>query len=98
MVKFDVSRRSFSPAVRTSHAKAGSQSTEPKVISTSYVERQNLTIRMAAIVPAYWPMRAFWSAAAGEGYVAYLVIGATSCALALILAALMFERRLVRRG
>ncbi|MFN2448010.1 MAG: hypothetical protein ABR606_20810 [Vicinamibacterales bacterium] len=53
---------------------------------------------MAGIIPTYWPMRAFWSAAAGEGYMAYLVIGAMSCALALVLAALMFERRLGRRG
>ena len=43
-------------------------------------------------------MRAFWSAAAGEGYAADLVIGATSGVLALVLAAFMFERKLMRRG
>lgn len=53
---------------------------------------------VAGIIPTYWPMRAFWSAAAGEGYLAYLVIGAMSGALALILAAFVFERGLVRRG
>jgi fluoroquinolone transport system permease protein len=53
---------------------------------------------VAGIIPTYWPMRAFWSAAAGESYLVYLVIGATSCALAIFLAALVFERRLVRRG
>jgi fluoroquinolone transport system permease protein len=53
---------------------------------------------VAGIIPTYWPMRAFWSAAAGEDYLACLAIGATSCALALLLAASMFERRLARRG
>jgi hypothetical protein len=30
---------------------------------------------IAGIFPTYWPMRALWSAAAGEVYGAYLVIG-----------------------
>ena len=53
---------------------------------------------MAGVIPTYWPMRAFWSAAAGENYLADLVIGAVTGALALVLAAFMFERRLVGRG
>ena len=52
---------------------------------------------VAGIIPTYWPLRALWSAAAGEGYLAYLVIGAMSGALALVLAAFVFERKL-RRG
>ena len=53
---------------------------------------------VAGIIPTYWPMRAFWSAAAGEGCLAYLVIGATSRALALVLAVVMFERTLSRES
>jgi hypothetical protein len=43
-------------------------------------------------------MRAFWSAAAGEDYVGYLGIGAIVAAVALALAAWLFDRRLLRRG
>jgi hypothetical protein len=43
-------------------------------------------------------MRAFWSAAAGEEYVVYLGIGAIVGAFALVLAAWLFDRRLLRRG
>ena len=53
---------------------------------------------VAGIIPAYWPMRAFWSAADQEEYLAYLVVGAMTAALALLLAASMFERKLRRRG
>jgi hypothetical protein len=53
---------------------------------------------VAGIIPTYWPMRAFWSAAAGESYLAYLVIGVASSMLALALAVFVFERRLARRG
>jgi fluoroquinolone transport system permease protein len=53
---------------------------------------------LAGIIPTYWPMRAFWSAAEGERYLAYLFVGATVCALALALAAFVFERKLVRRA
>ena len=53
---------------------------------------------VAGIIPAYWAMRAFWSAADHEEYLAYLVIGAVTAALALVLAASMFERKLRRRG
>ena len=53
---------------------------------------------MAGIFPTYWPMRAFWSASAGEFCVAYLVIGTIVSALALALAVWLFDRRLLRRG
>ena len=51
---------------------------------------------VAGIIPAYWPMRALWSAADGEEYAAYLAIGAIAAALALVLAAAVFERKLWR--
>ena len=53
---------------------------------------------VAGVLPAYWPMRAFWSAAAGEDYAVYLGIGALVSAVALALAAWLFDRRLLRRG
>ena len=53
---------------------------------------------VAGIIPAYWPMRAFWSAADREDYLVYLVIGAMTAVLALMLAASMFERKLRRRA
>ena len=53
---------------------------------------------VAGIIPAYWPMRAFWSAVDGEEYVASLVVGAITAAMALVLAASMFERKLRRRA
>jgi len=53
---------------------------------------------MAGVLPAYWPMRALWSAAAGEPYVVYLMVGAIVGIVALVLAASIFERRLLRRG
>lgn len=53
---------------------------------------------IAGIFPTYWPMRALWSAAAGESYGAYLVIGTVISALALLLAAWFFDRRLRRRA
>ena len=53
---------------------------------------------VAGVLPAYWPMRALWSAAVGEEYVGYLVIGAITGAAALVLAAGLFDRRLLRRG
>ena len=52
----------------------------------------------AGVLPTYWPMRAFWSAAAGEEYVVYLGIGAVVGAFALVLAAWLFDRRLLRSG
>ena len=53
---------------------------------------------VAGVLPTYWPMRAFWSAAAGEEYAIYLVIGAIVGAVALVLAAWIFDRRLLRSG
>jgi fluoroquinolone transport system permease protein len=52
----------------------------------------------AGIIPTYWPMRAFWSAAAGDGYLAYLAIGAAVGALSLVPAVVMFERALAREA
>jgi hypothetical protein len=52
----------------------------------------------AGVVPTYWPMRALWSAAAGEPYLVYLSIGAITAAIAVGLAARVFERRLLARA
>lgn len=51
---------------------------------------------VAGIFPTYWPMRALWSAAAGEPYGAYLLVGTVISGLALLLAVLLFDRRLLR--
>jgi fluoroquinolone transport system permease protein len=53
---------------------------------------------MAGIFPTYWPMRALWSASAGESHYAYLAIGTVVSGLALALAIWLFDRRLLRRG
>ena len=53
---------------------------------------------IAGIFPPYWPMRALWSAAAGESYGAYLVIGTVISGVALLLAAWLFDRKLLRRA
>ena len=53
---------------------------------------------IAGVIPTYWPMRALWSAAAGESYFVYLAIGAIAAALAVVFAARVFERRLLRRA
>jgi fluoroquinolone transport system permease protein len=53
---------------------------------------------IAGIFPMYWPMRALWSAAAGESFGAYLLIGAATSGLALLLAAWLFDRRLLRQA
>ena len=52
----------------------------------------------AGIIPTYWPMRALWSAAAGEPYLVYLAIGAITATLAVVVAARFFERRLLARA
>ena len=52
---------------------------------------------VAGIFPTYWPMRALWSAAAGESYGAHLLVGTIISALALLLAVSLFDRRLLRR-
>jgi len=43
-------------------------------------------------------MRALWSATAGQEFVVFLVIGSIVCAVALVLAAALFDRRLLRHG
>jgi hypothetical protein len=53
---------------------------------------------IAGVIPTYWPMRALWSAAEGEPYLAYLAIGAMTAALAVALAARLFEQRLLTRA
>ncbi len=52
----------------------------------------------AGIFPTYWPMRALWSAAVGETFGGYLVLGSVVSVLALLLAARLFDRRLLRHG
>jgi fluoroquinolone transport system permease protein len=46
---------------------------------------------IAGITRTYWPMRALWSAAAGEPYLGYLAVGVMTAALAVVLAARLFE-------
>jgi fluoroquinolone transport system permease protein len=53
---------------------------------------------VAGVLPAYWPMRALWSAAAGEEYGFHLAMGVIVGVGGLILAARAFDRRLLRRG
>jgi hypothetical protein len=43
-------------------------------------------------------MRALWSAAGGETFGAYLVLGSVASLVALLLAIRLFDRRLLRRG
>ncbi|MEO8257019.1 MAG: ABC transporter [Acidobacteriota bacterium] len=52
----------------------------------------------AGVLPTYWPMRALWSAAAGEAYLGYLIAGAIVAGVALVAAAGLFDRRLLRRA
>jgi fluoroquinolone transport system permease protein len=52
----------------------------------------------AGVFPTYWPMRALWSAAGGETYGGYLVIGGIASVLALLLVAWLFDRKLLRHG
>jgi hypothetical protein len=52
----------------------------------------------AGVLPPYWPMRALWSATAGEPYAGYLLVGGVVNVLALTLAMALFERRLLQRG
>jgi hypothetical protein len=53
---------------------------------------------VAGILPPYWPMRALWSAAAGDTFGWYVLIGAVSGGTAIIIASRLFERRLMRLG
>jgi hypothetical protein len=53
---------------------------------------------VAGVIPAYWPMRAFWSAADQEPFSLYLAIGSLAGALALVVAARLFVRQLLRHA
>jgi fluoroquinolone transport system permease protein len=53
---------------------------------------------IAGVIPTYWPMRALWSAAEGEPYLIYLAVGVMTAALAVVIAARLFERRLLTRA
>lgn len=53
---------------------------------------------VAGVLPSYWPMRALWSAAAGDDFGVQLATGAVVGALAIGVSAALFERRLLRRG
>ena len=52
----------------------------------------------AGIVPTYWPMRALWSAAAGQPYLHFLGAGVLIGTAAVALAAIVWNRRLRRRA
>ena len=52
---------------------------------------------VAGVFPTYWPMRASWSALAGESYGVYLMVGSLVSGLALALAVWVFEQRLLRQ-
>ena len=51
----------------------------------------------AGILPAYWPMRAFWAAADGKSIAAFLLVGTISGLLTLWFAVRVFEKRLGAR-
>jgi fluoroquinolone transport system permease protein len=53
---------------------------------------------VAGILPTYWPMRALWSAVSGESFVHYLVLGVATSVVTVIMAAALFDRRLLRGG
>jgi fluoroquinolone transport system permease protein len=53
---------------------------------------------LSGVIPTYWPMRAFWSAAQEDSYSVYLVIGCLAGAFALAVAVRLFERQLLRRA
>jgi hypothetical protein len=50
----------------------------------------------AGVLPTYWPMRALWSAAAGEPYLGLLGAGLIAGGLAIAGLAVLFDRRLSR--
>ena len=51
----------------------------------------------AGVLPTYWPMRALWSAVAGDSYAAYLAIGVIVGTLGLAWLAQVFDQRRLRR-
>ena len=50
---------------------------------------------LAGVLPTYWPMRALWSAATGAPYWPFLAIGGVVGAVAVVVAARLFQRRLM---
>jgi fluoroquinolone transport system permease protein len=52
----------------------------------------------AGVFPAYWPMRALWSAAAGDTYSQFLIAGTLVGVSAMAVAAAIFDRRVHRVG
>jgi fluoroquinolone transport system permease protein len=52
----------------------------------------------AGVLPTYWPMRALWSAVAGQAHAAYLLAGVVTGTVAIALAASLFDRRMRRIG
>jgi fluoroquinolone transport system permease protein len=74
----------------------GSELGQPPADASFFVP---LPIQFAAgVIPSYWPMRALWSAAAGDGFAMPLAFGAVIGVLTIGLAAALFDRRLLRRG
>ena len=53
---------------------------------------------LAGILPAFWPMRAFWSAAEHEPIAPFLAAGALSGVAALWLTVRVFEKRIGTRA
>ena len=53
---------------------------------------------IAGVLPAFWPMRALWAAAAGESMVPFLLVGTVWASVVLMLVAVAFERRLGLRS
>jgi fluoroquinolone transport system permease protein len=53
---------------------------------------------VVGVFPTYWPMRALWSAAVGEAFGGYLVLGGVASVVALLLAVRLFDRLLLRHG
>lgn len=51
---------------------------------------------LAGALPAYWPMRALWPAAAGEPFTLFVMAGVVVNGAGVMVAAVMFERRLLK--
>lgn len=53
---------------------------------------------LAGVFPGFWPMRALWAAASGQGYAAFAITGVIVSGLALVLSAWLFDRKLLRQA
>lgn len=53
---------------------------------------------VAGVLPAFWPMRALWSAAAGAPFMMYLLVGSIVGVAAIAITGALFDRRLLRRA